>query len=105
MELKVEYANISLIWDHDLDAFIGHHLGRPWSLQQEGDMYGQNTLRTFEVFPDPEATAQVEQWLASPVPKYNLWTRDEEISTETLLSELCNRGLLPEGRLYVHIWW
>lgn len=105
MNLKVEHANISLIWNSDLDKYIEHHLGRPWKLQQENGCYGQETLRVLEVFPDPDATAKVEEWLASPVPAYGIWTREEEMDTETLLSELCNRGLLAEGDLYVHIWW
>lgn len=94
---------IDLVWMKDLDAYIEEHLGRPWSVQ--GGEYGQDTIRTFEVEADPESTAKVQQWLASPEPPHQDWGRGEVLYTEDLLSELCNRGLLPEGDLHVHMWW
>lgn len=104
MDNVLKSKKIDLVFVDDLDAYIEEHLGRPWRTQQEF-MDGQDTLRTLEVFPDPDATAKVEEWLASPVPAWKLWSREEVLHTEILLSELCNRGLLPEGNLYVHIWW
>lgn len=105
------YKTINLVWDSDLDNFIEKHLGRKWSLQQNGDMYGQDTITSFEVFPDPDATTQVEEWLSSPPAgcpgRLNQpgFAESVDIYTETILNELCNRGLLPEGDLDVHIWW
>lgn len=99
-----------VVWDHDLNAFIEQHLGRPWSLQQNGE-YGQETIHHFEVFPRPEVSTVVEAWLASPPagcpgrlnqPGY---AESVEIGTDQILCELCNRGLLPEGDLTVHVWW
>lgn len=97
-------TQIPQVYVADLDAYIELLLLRPWSTQQDL-MAGQDTLHTFDVFPDPDATAKVAEWLASPVPPYNTWGRDEIISTEELLSELCNRGLLDEGKIHVHVWW
>lgn len=94
---------VSLVWYQDLDKFIELYLGRPWNTQQDY-MAGQDTLRIIEVGPDPAATEQVELWLASPEAQFGIHGRDEVISTDILLAELCNRGLLDEGELYVH-WW
>lgn len=104
MEDTLKSMKIDLVYVGDLDSYIEKHLGRPWRTQQE-NLDAQNTIRHFEVYPDEESTAKVEEWLVSPVPPHQLWSRDEVIDTETLLSELCNRGLLPRGYLYVHIWW
>lgn len=95
---------VNLVWNDDLDKYIEQHLGRKWCLQQDL-MADQDTLHVFEVGTDPDATAKVEEWLASPMPKYTLYGHGEVIDTDTILSELCNRGLLPEGDLHVHIWW
>lgn len=104
MENTLKSKTVDLVFVSDLDSYIEKHLGRPWRTQQDR-LDGQDTLRVLEVAPDSGATAKVEEWLASPVPEYSLWSRDEVLNTEDLLSELCNRGLLPEGSLYVHIWW
>lgn len=103
MDNKLMSKNIELVDMHDLDAFIEQHLGRPWRVQ--GGEHSQDTLLTLEVVSDSESTAKVEEWLMSPEPQYHGWGRNETLYTEDLLSELCNRGLLPEGNLYVHIWW
>ncbi len=105
------YKTIDLIWSHDLDSYIEKHLGRPWSLGQNGDGYGQETITTFEVYRDSAATIEVEEWLSSPPAncpgRVNQpgFAESVEIYTETILNELCNRGLLPEGGINVHSWW
>lgn len=107
-ELQVKMVGI--VKDRDLDAFIEQCLGRPWCLQQNG-FFPNESLQYLEVGPNPEATAKVEEWLASPPAqcpgRVNQpgFAEDVEIYTETILSELCNRGLLPEGDLTVHVWW
>jgi hypothetical protein len=104
------YKHVELVWSHDLDAYIEQHLGRPWSLQQNG-MFGQETLVSYEVWPNPEVRTVVEAWLGSAPAKFPGrlnqpgFAEDVEISTDELLQELCNRDLLPEGDLIVHVWW
>lgn len=110
LNLTLKKRNIELVWYQDLDKFIELHLGRPWNLQQNG-MFGQDTIHPFEVYPDPEATGVVQEWLDSPPAqcpgRLNQpgFAEDVEIGTGTILCELCNRGLLPEGNLNVHVWW
>jgi hypothetical protein len=102
--MTLSSKTIDLVYGEDLDSYIQESLGRPWKVQQDL-MANQNSLVVLEVIPDPEATAKVREWLASPAPRYDGWGRDEVIGTEALLSELCNRGLLSEGEMYVHVWW
>lgn len=101
---------LEVVWDHDLNAYIETHLGRPWSIQQNGFL-GQETFHTYEVWPNPGDTAVVEQWLASPPAqcpgRLNQPGFGElvDIVNDNLFNELCNRGLLPEGDLFIHVWW
>jgi hypothetical protein len=120
---ELNAKTVELVWSHHLDAFIEQHLGRVWSTQQN-DYYGQETLVSFEVYPDPDDTAVVQAWIDSPPamfpgrldqnePAGEHWgaapdaTLGEsvDIYTGQILNELCNRGLLPEGDLMVHVWW
>lgn len=109
-ELPVHYSEVKLIWSSILDVYIEHNLGRPWSLGQNGE-YGQEELATFEVYPNPEATAVVEAWLASEPAKcpgrlgQPDYGESVNIVTEEILQELCNRDLFPEGDIMVHVWW
>lgn len=109
-ELPVPFKEVQLIWDSDLDDYIEAQLGRPWSLQQNG-MYGQEQIVSYEVFPNPEVTAVVEEWLASPPAgapgRLNQpgFAESVDISTDEILQELCNRDLFPEGDITVHVWW
>jgi hypothetical protein len=107
---ELQARTVELIDMRNLDAYIEKHLGRAWSLQQN-DYLGNETLTSYEVWPDPEATAVVEAWLASP-PVGGVGRVDQpgygesvKIYTCEILNELCNRGLLPEGDLTVHVWW
>lgn len=94
----------------DLDAFIEQHLGRPWRLQQQSFL-GQDTVHWVEAYKNPEATAKVAAWLASPPAKapgrldQPGFGEDIEILTEDLLAELCNRDLLPEGDIRIYVSW
>lgn len=109
-ELPVPFKEAQLVWMKDLDNYIEQCLGRPWSLGQNG-VYGQEELASFEVWPNPEATAIVEEWLSSPAAKcpgrleQPGYGEDVDIITEDILQELCNRGLFPEGDVTVHVWW
>jgi hypothetical protein len=108
----MKFKAVNLVHDMVLDAYIEEHLGRPWSMQQNG-MISQDMLTQWEVWPDrghgiPE---RVAAWLASPPancpgrldqPGY---AESVEIYTDDILKELCHRGLLPEGDMYVHVWW
>lgn len=102
----IEYVTMQ-----DLDAYIEKHLGRPWRLQQNGDMFSNGTMAYYEIYPDPEATAKVQAWLDSPLVQGVGRTHQPgfgesvEIYTNDILNELCNRGLFPEGDLTVEIEW
>lgn len=124
-ELKPQIWEV--VWSHDLDDYIETHLGRPWSLQQNGE-HGQDTVQVYEVGPYadflPEEAqakkARVEAWLASPQVAFAgrlgqkgtaSWMPDNrplaevEVYTDDILCELCERGLLPPGNLRVQVWW
>lgn len=104
------FKTVNLVDMQTVDAFIETHLGRPWSLGQNG-FFGQEELVQFEVWPDPDATAVVEEWLASPPARcpgrlnQPGYAESVNICTDEILDELCNRGLLPEENLWVYVWW
>ncbi len=93
-----------------IDELIEATFGRPWSCQQNGE-YGNDSITWFECYKDPEATEAVQAWLDSPPAKgpgrlhQEGYAESYEIYTYVLLSELCNRGILPEGDMRVHVWW
>lgn len=102
---------------------------------------GNGSLGYLEASKDPDATAKVDAWLASPpvrdqfegrlpavVHRNDGYGESVEIYTEDLiaedtplaaqlvgdvrgqvvavvLAELCNRDLIPEGDMTVHMWW
>lgn len=107
----LSYKTVQLIWSHDLNNYIEEKLSRPWSLGQNDSDCGQDSLLFFEVWPDPEATAIVQAWLDSPPAqcpgRLNQpgFGESVDIYTEDILKELCNRELLYEGDLNVHVWW
>lgn len=110
-----------IVRDSVLDAFIESTFGRPWTLQQNGEYLSNDSITYFEVYPDPDATAKVEEWLASRPASFpgridqkgdctwndsgNSLGEDVDIYTHDILSELCNRGLLPEGDMTVYVSW
>lgn len=110
LNLTLKTRTIDLVWYQDLNEFIELHLGRPWNLAQNGE-FGQDTIHSFEVYPDPLVTAKVQEWLDSPRCQcpgrlhQAGFAEDVDIYTTEILGELCNRGLLPEGELNVHVWW
>lgn len=109
--LPLPYKTVNLVSDSDLDTYIEKHLGKPWSCQQN-DFCSNDSLITFDVggwVYDEEEKAKVAAWINTPTPtdKYHGVGRfnDEGVSTDSLLSELLERGLLPEGELHVHVSW
>lgn len=104
------FQAINLVDVRAVDSFIETHLGRPWDLQQNG-FYGQEMLVQFDPWPDPDAAAVVAEWLASPPAQcpgrldQPGFAESVSISTDEILNELCNRGLLPEEKLWVWVWW
>lgn len=110
MTPPMPFKVVNLVDQRAVDSFIETHLERPWSLQQNG-FFGQETLVQFDPWPEPEATAIVEEWLASPeVPcpgrlNQEGFGESVHISTDEILNELCNRELLPEEKLWVWVWW
>lgn len=121
---ELHARTVELVQNQDLDAYIEAQLGRKWCLQQNG-FIGQDTLSTFDVAHDEEATELVQRWLDSPQTaspgrfpdgpdsvgepesyREGLTMNETvEIDTETILCELCNRGLLPQGSITVSVSW
>lgn len=106
---------LSEIWevvpDKKLDELIKATFGREWSLQQNGEPDHNGSMTYFEVCLDPEVTATVEEWLASPPAgcpgrlHQPGFAESVDIYTSELLAELCNRGILPEGDMKVFVSW
>lgn len=116
---------IELVPMQAMDDYIEKHLGRPWKLQQN-EMLSNDTLRYYFVKPNYRITPVVQAWLDSPpcvlpgrmnqgdpvtpgmwpgAPANATVGETAQIDTSQILDELCNRELLTEGVLYVHVWW
>lgn len=96
--------------DSSVDALIESVFGRKWSVQQN-EYFSNGETVGYDVYPDPAATALVDEWVASPKVKgygrvdHPGYGESVEIGTTTILSELCNRGILPEGDMRIYVSW
>lgn len=105
------------VWESDLSEFVARTYGRPWRLQQQGDMLGQNTYLKIDVsqegtdFSDAEeAEKELQAWLALPHPgdgwkEVMDFERDQGLSVEIILWDLCRQGIIPEGEYLITVWW
>lgn len=100
----IKAKQVPLTWYADLGDFISQQLGRNFNVLDDGE-YSQDGLATFWIEKDPDATEKVQKWLDSPQPANSWDHQPDRPDTNTVLSELANRGIVPEKKLYVHIWW
>lgn len=104
------------VWESDLSEFVSEFYGRPWRMQQ-GEMLSQNTYKIIDVSPDgtewdePEDSEKILQsWLALPYTDSGWeedmrFERDNYLDVDVVLWDLCRKGIAPEGKYLITVWW
>ncbi len=112
--IEPKYGSIDLYWESDFSDWISEKMGKEWSIQQGGkwgEPCGQNTLLIFDVYQEAEDCDDVESavtdWLAHKTPTWGVGRYDDEggMTTDILLTYLCRKGEIPEGRYHMQVWW
>lgn len=105
------------VLESDLSKFVAEHYGRPWRMQQQGDMLGQHTYQKIQVTPEgtdfdapEELERQINHWLSLPHPGTDWlavmnFEREQYVGADVVLWDLCRCGLIPEGEYLILVWW
>lgn len=109
-------------WDYHMEWFnlyplVSDVFGRAW----RGEPEGQGTYITVDVSPQgpefddaEEAGEDLARWLAMSPPadlvdqwRIDLWweRQSDPPSTDVMLWQLCQRGIIPAGRYIITTWW
>ena len=109
----MKVTKVNLIWESEFSQLVEDTYGRPYKLQQQGDMLHQESMVRLsvpgEVFDHWQATT-LEEWVAAeyPSPKFDYdfqWEREFYPQLEEVANDLHERGLLDEGEYVLHVWW
>ncbi len=119
--LNIQQKTYFEIWESDLSKFISEHYNRPYRMQQQGEMMGQNSYDKIEVHKDgddwtgcdgfgsPEECRQmIEEWLAvdHTVFDYDFkFMREHYVPVDVLMWDLCQRNVIPPGEYLILVWW
>lgn len=114
--LKVEAGNI--IECRDFSSFIKEYYDRDIDLiARHAPFMGNDSFLEIDVDKEqPEDWYPDEEDIAlDPADAMNKWSSDEEdykflanelgINEELILWDLCRRGIIPEGKYIIKIWW
>lgn len=106
-----------VVWDHDLSLLVSDHHGRPWSMLRTGE-YSQNSYVEIDVDADrpdgylgDEAQAELDAWLAMPVPASDAPWRERSAydsagpSVDVMLWDLCRCKVIEPGKYLIKVWW
>ena len=107
----ISYREVRMIWELDFSKLVTETYGRPYSLQQQDPMLGQNEIIEVTV-PDHPSVADPEQhfaeWLGREVeasPDVLWWHREFYPELQVVLNDLRVRGLIEPGEYVIHAWW
>lgn len=94
--------------------YVSELYGRPYNLQQQGDMLAQESAVALVVpeLEDWNEDPSLEEWLAATPPVSAAdyidtmrWERQFYPSLEAVANDLHARGLLDAGRYIIHVSW
>lgn len=116
----IRFEDVKLISETELSRRVSELFGRPYQLQQQGDMLGQNSVVLMQVpeEPDDVGLPSLAEWSSRDVnqkPPGVAWDRDylREMwwhrefypDLQEVLNELHRLGELPEGEYAIHVSW
>lgn len=114
------------IWEADFSKYVSEHYGRPYRLQQQGDMMAQEASIRFSVPPTDwyDENPTLAEWQAATPPAAERpdfttdregwqkhlddqlrWDRDYYPDLETVVKDLYEKGLLDAGDYIIYAWW
>jgi hypothetical protein len=108
--------NVKLISETEFSRLVSETYGRPYQLQQQGDMMGQDTMIRVTVPDDGKwgcigDEERFQEWKARDVTEpmdYTerlWWLRDFYPPFNEVLDDLHRQGILPQGDYVIHVWW
>lgn len=118
----MDIEDVKLIHELKLSELIRETYRRPYQLQQQGDMMGQNEMLRVTVPQEPDDLdlPSLEEWSARdvndqpegqddweqyPWVRDLWWEREFYPDYQEVLNDLHARGLLPAGDYVIHVWW
>jgi hypothetical protein len=116
MEFKFKEKTYIEVWESDFSGFVADFYQRPYRLQQQDPMKGQNSYvkMTVKQYDDDDwdyGEKCLAEWLALPVPEPGDWVgkmnfeRETPCDLEVILWDLCRKGAIPEGEYFIDVWW
>jgi hypothetical protein len=108
---------VLLAWERDFSELVAETYGRPYRLQQQGDMLGQDSMIEFsapteQIWDEDEYLGVTfAEWLAAEPPapgdwrEEMRWHREFYPPIERVVNDLHARGLLAAGDYVLHVWW
>lgn len=103
------------IWESDFSRYVTEHYGRPYNLQQQGDMLAQEASVRFTVpspYAEDDMPVSLADWIAATPPtdpsdyrEKMRWERDYYPNLETVANDLHTKGLLDAGDYIMYAWW
>lgn len=108
----------TVIHESAFSRYVTNHYGRPYHLQQQGDMMGQEVSTRFTV-PDPEdgewegmEAPTLVDWLKATPPtdehdrtEILRWERDYYPQLGAVVNDLHTKGLLDAGEYLIYAEW
>lgn len=118
---KLNPTTLTTIWESGFSKYVTEHYGRPYKLQQQGDMLAQGSYVQITV-PDEEAWDEnptLAEWQAATPPGEHpeggydpnvstenmRWERDYYPSLEVVANDLHAKGLLDAGEYLIRVYW
>ncbi len=114
-ELKMTQVTWWKVWEASFSEFVSEYYQRPYRLQQQGEMMGQNTFvnETVGSYDWDEvgvasAEEEMAEWLAVDHTAYKYrfeFEREHYPSLEVVLWDLYRKGAIPAGTYHIYCWW
>ena len=111
---------VTLISERDFSELVSKTYHRPYRLQQQGDMMGQDTIHEFSLpleyeFEDEWWDADgpsLLEWCTTPIGEFEYnwqadlhWERNFYPDFDEVITDLYARGLIPAGDYAIHASW
>lgn len=119
--MSIRVQDVKLIHESELSKRVAEMFERPYQLQQQGDMLGQDSVVIADVPAEPEFDLDLPSFLEWSTRDVNLeppgeswhypwqrelwWHREFYPDLQEVLNELHRLGELPEGKYAIHVWW
>lgn len=116
MELKATTVTWIKVWESNFSDFVSGFYRKPYHLQQQGEMMGQDTyvLETVGSYDDWDeegirsAEEELNTWLATDHTAFKHrfeFEREHYPSLEVVLWDLYRKGAIAAGTYFIYVSW